>query len=158
MLLGLGAVGDRQDDLIERLGEIGAMGSDVVAICQKEKYLRGRTVEELDGLLRAGAEHVGVTDVVAYPTEVEGLAALVAQADPGDVVGLMCHAQREAVYDWITAQGGTSDTPETLGDEGARGPWLRGSTGIRGRRPAAWSRVSRSCGRETPTACSRSGR
>ncbi len=117
VLLGLGAVGDRQDDLIERLGEIGAMGSDVVVICEKEKYLRGRTVEELNELLRAGAQHVGVTDVVAYPTEVEGLAALVAQADPGDVVGLMCHAQREAVYDWITAQGGTSDTPETLGEK-----------------------------------------
>ena len=93
-LLGLGAVGDRQDDLIERLGEIGAMGSDVVAICHKERYLRGRTVEQLAGLLRAGAERVGVPDVPAYATEVDGLAALVGQADPGDVVGLMCHAER----------------------------------------------------------------
>ena len=60
--------------------------------------------------------------MVAYPTEVEGLAALVAQAEPGDVVGLMCHAQREAVYDWIAEQGGTSDTPETLRREGTRRP------------------------------------
>jgi cyanophycin synthetase len=113
-LLGLGAVGDRQDDLIERLGEIGAMGSDVVAICHKHHYLRGRTAEELESLLRAGAERVGVPDVPAYPTEVAGLAALVAQAEPGDVVGLMCHAEREAVYTWLTEHGGTSDGPEEL--------------------------------------------
>ncbi|HET7432559.1 MAG TPA: Mur ligase family protein, partial [Nocardioides sp.] len=43
LLLGLGAVGDRTDDLIEKLGEIGAMGSDVVAIGHKAHYLRGRT-------------------------------------------------------------------------------------------------------------------
>ena len=113
-LLGLGAVGDRQDDLIERLGEIGAMGSDVVVICHKQRYLRGRTVEELEGLLRAGAERVGVPDVPAYPTEVDGLAALVAQAEPGDVVGLMCHAERPAVFAWLAEHGGTSDSPADL--------------------------------------------
>ncbi|WP_432478471.1 Mur ligase family protein [Nocardioides sp. GXQ0305] len=114
MLLGLGAVGDRQDDLIERLGEIGAMGSDVVAIGHKQHYLRGRTVEELDGLLRTGASRVGVDDIRSHPTELEALAALVDQAQPGDVVGLMCHAERDAVYDWIAARGGTPDDPATL--------------------------------------------
>ncbi|QZY27617.1 Mur ligase family protein [Nocardioides coralli] len=117
LLLGLGAVGDRQDELIERLGEIGAMGSDIVAIGHKQHYLRGRTTEELEALLRAGAERVGVADVPAHATEVEALAALVAQAEAGDVVGLMCHAEREAVYDWIAAQGGTSDTPEVLAEK-----------------------------------------
>ena len=71
LLLGLGAVGDRTDELIGRLGEIGAMGADVVAIGHKQHYLRGRTLEELDGLLRDGAERVGVTDVTSYATEVE---------------------------------------------------------------------------------------
>jgi cyanophycin synthetase len=117
LLLGLGAVGDRQDELIERLGEIGAMGSDVMVICHKERYLRGRTTEELAALMRAGAENVGVTDVPAHPTEVAGLAALVAQAGPGDVVGLMCHAEREAVYAWIADHGGTPDGPDVLADK-----------------------------------------
>ena len=117
LLLALGAVGDRQDDLIERLGEIGAMGSDVVAIGHKAHYLRGRTVEELDSLLRAGASRVGVDDIRSHSTEVEALAALVEQAQPGDVVGLMCHAEREAVYDWIAAQGGTPDDPHVLADK-----------------------------------------
>ena len=114
LLLGLSAVGDRTDDLIEMLGEIAARDSDVLAIAHKLNYLRGRKVEELDGLLRAGAERVGVSDVPSYNSEVECMAALVDQALPGDVVGLMCHAQRQEAYDWLAARGGTSDAPETL--------------------------------------------
>ena len=114
VLLGLSAVGDRTDDLIEKLGEIGARDSDVVAIAHKLSYLRGRSVEELEQLLRAGAARVGVTDVPAYDSEIDCLAALVQLAGPGDVVGLMCHAQREEVYEWLTAHGATPDDPETL--------------------------------------------
>ncbi|MGA8256029.1 MAG: Mur ligase, partial [Nocardioides sp.] len=88
--------------------------SDVVAIGHKEKYLRGRTIDELETLMRAGAERVGVTGVPAYPTEVAALSALVGQALPGDVVGLMCHAERQECYDWIAEHGGTPDSNETL--------------------------------------------
>ncbi|MFB9312136.1 Mur ligase family protein [Nocardioides plantarum] len=114
ILLGLGVVGDRTDDLIEKLGEIAARDSDVVAIGHKAKYLRGRTTDELEVLMRAGAERVGVTGVPAYPTEVAALSALVGQALPGDVVGLMCHAERQECYDWIAEHGGTPDSSETL--------------------------------------------
>ncbi len=114
LLLGLGAVGDRTDELIDTLGEIGAKGSDVVAIGHKEHYLRGRTIDEIDTLLRAGAARVGVEDIETHDTEVACLAALVAQARPGDVVGLMCHAERQEAYDWIAAHGGTPDSPEVL--------------------------------------------
>jgi cyanophycin synthetase len=114
LLLGLGAVGDRQDELLERLGEIAGMSADVVAIGHKQRYLRGRSQQEMDNLLRAGLERVGMTDVTSYDTEVDSLAALVAQARPGDVVGLMCHAERQEAYDWITDHGGTPDDPETL--------------------------------------------
>jgi len=117
LLLALGAVGDRQDDLIEKLGEIGARDSDLMVIAHKERYLRGRPVEELDSLMRTGAERVGVTDVESYPTEVAGLAGLVGQAQSGDVVALMCHAEREAVYAWLAEHGGTPDSPETLRDK-----------------------------------------
>ncbi len=114
LLLGLGAVGDRQDDLLERLGEIAGMGTDVVAIGHKRKYLRGRSQSDMDALFRAGLERVGMTDVASYDTEVESLAALVEQAGAGDVVGLMCHAEREEAYEWIAAHGGTADDPATL--------------------------------------------
>ena len=114
LMLALGAVGDRQDDLIEKLGEIGARDSDVLAIAHKQHYLRGRDVAQLDALMRAGAARVGVSDIASYPTEVAGLAALVEQAAPGDVVGLMCHAEREAVYAWLGEHGATPDSPGTL--------------------------------------------
>jgi cyanophycin synthetase len=114
VLLGLGAVGDRQDDLLDKLGEIGARDSDDVVIVHKERYLRGRTIEEMEALMREGAARVGVTDVPSFASEVEGLAALVERAKPGDVVGLMCHDDRQGVYDWIAAHGGTSDDPDVL--------------------------------------------
>ncbi len=114
LLLGLGVVGDRTDDLIETLGEIAARDSDVVAIGHKERYLRGRTTDELDELMRAGAARVGVTGVPAYPTEVAVMSALVGQALPGDVVGVMCHADREGCYDWIAEHGGIADDAATL--------------------------------------------
>ncbi|MCW2820094.1 MAG: Mur ligase [Marmoricola sp.] len=114
ILLGLGAVGDRTDDLIEMLGEIAARDADLVAIGHKEKYLRTRTVEEIDALLRAGAERVGVTEIGTHPTELASLQALVELARPGDVVGLMCHAERQEVYDWLASAGATPDGPEQL--------------------------------------------
>ncbi|MDQ6935482.1 MAG: Mur ligase family protein [Actinomycetota bacterium] len=114
LLLVLGAVGDRQDDLIEKLGEIGARDADEVVIAHKERYLRGRTLEELGGLLRSGAARVGIDVVPEYPTELDALRALVGRAEPGDVVGLMCHAQRQEVYAWLASEGGTPDSPEVL--------------------------------------------
>jgi cyanophycin synthetase len=138
LLLGLGAVGDRTDDLLEMLGEIGARDSDVLAIAHKERYLRGRTVEEMDVLMRAGAERVGVTGVPSYPTEVACLSALVGQALPGDVVGLMCHAERQEVYDWLADRGGTPDSPETLRDKVRAAQESTGDAGDTGRR-TTWS-------------------
>lgn len=114
LLLGLGVVGDRTDELIEKLAEIAARDADVVAIGHKQRYLRGRTTEELDALLAAGAARVGLTGIPSYPTELASLSALVGQALPGDVVGLMCHAERQEVYDWIAEHGGTPDTPAVL--------------------------------------------
>ncbi|NUR05476.1 MAG: Mur ligase [Nocardioidaceae bacterium] len=114
LLLGLGAVGDRQDEVVDSLGEMGARDADVAVIAHKDRYLRGRSKDELDVLFRAGAARVGVDDLPSYPTEVEGLQALVKQALPGDVVGLMCHEDRPGVYDWLADQGFTVDTPEVL--------------------------------------------
>lgn len=117
LLLGLGAVGDRTDELTEALGEIGGRVSDIVAIGHKKKYLRGRTEGELEELLRAGAARVGVTDVPAYPTEVDCLAALVGQALPGDVIALMTHAEHQLVFDWLEEHGATVDSPAVLRDK-----------------------------------------
>ena len=117
LLLALGAVGDRQDDLVGSLGEMAARDADVVVIAHKQRYLRGRTTDELDALFRAGAARVGVPDVPSHPTEVAALEALVQQAGSGDVVGLMCHEDRQGVYDWLAAHDFLADTPDTLRDK-----------------------------------------
>ena len=114
VLLGLGAVGDRQDDLLEKLGELAARDADLVAIGHKERYLRGRTIEEIDEFLLAGAARVGVTGISSYPTELASLQALLAEAQPGDVVGLMCHAERERIQKWLAEQDAIPDSSETL--------------------------------------------
>jgi cyanophycin synthetase len=116
-LLAVGTAGDRTDDIVRRLGEAAARGSDLVVIVHKARYLRGRDVGELTALYREGAERVGVTGVAAYGSELEGLQALVAQASPGDVVAVMCHQDRPALDAWLRAAGGSPDSPQQLRDK-----------------------------------------
>jgi cyanophycin synthetase len=112
--LGLGAVGDRTDDLLESLGEIAGLRADHVVITHKDKYLRGRTADELGTHLLAGLGRAGVADVTSYATEVAGLEACVAAAGDGDVVALMCHAQRSEVREWLREHGATADTHDVI--------------------------------------------
>ncbi|MFP5333786.1 MAG: tetratricopeptide repeat protein, partial [Actinomycetes bacterium] len=111
LLLGLGAVGDRTDDLLKAMGALAARGADHVAIVHKERYLRGRTAAELEAPLRHGAAEVGVHDVPSYPSELAGLQGLVAQAAPGDVVAVMAHADREELDAWLRENGARPDGP-----------------------------------------------
>jgi cyanophycin synthetase len=110
----LGGVGDRTDDVLRGIGELGARGADCVAIAHKDRYLRGRTSDELERLMREGAAAVGVHHVPAYPDELAALQAVTQQASPADVVGLMCHAEREEVDRWLRQQGATIDGPDEL--------------------------------------------
>jgi cyanophycin synthetase len=110
----MGGVGDRTDEVLRGIGELGARGADRVAIAHKERYLRGRTTDELEGLMRDGAAAVGVHDVPAYPNELAALQAITDQASVADVVGVMCHAEREAVDLWLRDQGATIDGPDEL--------------------------------------------
>ena len=114
VLLGLGTAGDRTDELLRSLGEIAARGADLVVVVHKMEYLRGREPDEMADLFREGAAHVGVSELTAYDTELAGLVALVGAAEPGDVVGIMCHQDRPGIQSWIHEQGGTVDSPETL--------------------------------------------
>ena len=116
-LLALGTAGDRTDELLEALGEIAAHDSDVLVIVHKQRYLRGRDMAELDALYRAGAARVGVEEVPSYPSELEGLQALMERANPGDVIALMCHQDRDAVGEWLEERGATVDAPDTIRDK-----------------------------------------
>lgn len=109
LVLGLGGVGDRTDEILQGMGEMAGIGADRVAVVHKARYLRGKTPEELETLLRAGAAAVGVLDVPSYPTEVDGLRALLGEAGDGDVVALMSHAEREGVYAVLDEVGAVPD-------------------------------------------------
>jgi cyanophycin synthetase len=108
--LGLGLAGDRTDELLETMGEVAGLRADRVVLVHKEHYLRGRTAGELERRLRAGLARVGVADVEACPTELEGIRALLPVAADGDVVALMCHEQRQEIEQWLGAHGATADT------------------------------------------------
>ena len=112
--LALGTAGDRTDDILQALGEIAGLRADHVVAAHKAHYLRGRTVEDLEAQLRIGLGHAGVGDIASYPTELSGLQALVDGADDGDVVAVMCHAERVEIVDWLHSRRATSDDPDAI--------------------------------------------
>ena len=112
--LGLGGTGDRSDEAIQALGEIAGKGADHIVVAHKPKYLRGRTIAEVDQHLRAGLARVGIGEVESYGTEVEGLLAVVPTLAGGDVLAFMCHDSQVALRAWLADHGGTVDDPQTI--------------------------------------------
>jgi cyanophycin synthetase len=108
--LGLGLAGDRTDELLESMGEIAGLRADRVVAAHKAHYLRGRSMADLEHHLRTGLARAGVADIESFETELGGLQALVPEAADGDVVCLMCHAEREQVAAWLASQGARPDT------------------------------------------------
>ena len=115
LLLGLGAVGDRTDELIEKLGEIGARDSDVVAIGHKDA-LPARAHRR--GARRADARRrrAGRRDQLRVVPHRGAGARRAGRAGAARATSsaLMCHAERQEVYDWIAEHGGTPDDNATL--------------------------------------------
>ncbi|WP_020144161.1 tetratricopeptide repeat protein [Terracoccus sp. 273MFTsu3.1] len=112
--LGLGCAGDRADEAIVAMGEIAGRGAEEVVLKVARHYLRGREPEDLLGLFRDGLAKVGVLDVPGYDTELESLEALVPHALDGDVIALMCHAERTEVNGWIREHGGKVDDARSI--------------------------------------------
>ncbi|GAA2477102.1 tetratricopeptide repeat protein [Terrabacter carboxydivorans] len=112
--LGLGCAGDRADEAIVAMGEIAGRGAEEVALKVAEHYLRGREADDLLALFREGLAKVGVLDVPGYGTELEALEALVPHALEGDVIALMCHAERTQVDAWIRDHGGKVDDARAI--------------------------------------------
>ncbi|MEO7268027.1 MAG: tetratricopeptide repeat protein [Knoellia sp.] len=112
--LGLGAGGDRTDEILENLGEIAGHRADHIIAAHKAQYLRGRTMEDLEAHLRIGLQRAGVPDIASFETELSGLKALVEVAHDGDVVAIMCHSEREAIYAWLAEIGAVADTTASI--------------------------------------------
>lgn len=112
--LGLGTAGDRTDEILQGLGELAGRRADRVSAVHKMAYLRGRQTEDLEAQLRIGLARVGVAEIDSYPSELEGLQALVATADEGDVLAVMVHADRTVLDRWLMENGATVDSPRDI--------------------------------------------
>jgi cyanophycin synthetase len=114
LLLGVGTAGDRGDVVFVRLGEIAALGADMVEIVHKGNYLRGRSMTEINALITDGAAHAGMAIPRAHDSELEGLVSLVDQARDGDVIAIMTHQDRELLDRWLLDQHAHRDDAGTL--------------------------------------------
>lgn len=114
LLLGLGTGGDRQDEVIQDLGEVAGLHADLVRIQHKEKYLRGRDRAEMTALFEDGLARVGASSVGVHQTELEGLQALLADAGPGDVIAYMTHQYWSLLHGYLMEHGGRPDGPEEI--------------------------------------------
>ncbi|HEX5148484.1 MAG TPA: Mur ligase family protein, partial [Candidatus Limnocylindrales bacterium] len=111
----IGTAGDRPDDTLRGIGRIAGSRAQRVAIKQTLKYLRGRTPESVVGELLAGIREAGglPTDVPIYASETEALrtelnGAAAAGGDRPDgprVIVLMCHEERNAVFELLSSLG-----------------------------------------------------
>ena len=103
--LAYGTAGDRTDEILHNLGVLAA-GADDLVICEKRHYLRGRDLDEMNAILRAGARGgLQGRDPVAIRPELAALQALVARARRGDVCAVMAHVERADLFEWLEAEG-----------------------------------------------------
>ena len=112
--LAIGTAGDRSDAILHSFALQAALGCDHLAIAELERYLRGRSGQEIIDRLREGAAHAGVTPVPAYPDELQALRAMLASARRDDVVAITALAKRAEIFDWLEASGAVRMTPATV--------------------------------------------
>jgi cyanophycin synthetase len=113
----IGTAGDRPDDTLRGIGRIAAERAQRVVIKQTLNYLRGRTADSVVGELLVGVVAAGgsAADVPIYDTETEALQAELSGAagaganggrsDAARVVILMCHEDREGVFNLLDRLG-----------------------------------------------------
>ncbi|MDQ2689991.1 MAG: Mur ligase, partial [Chloroflexota bacterium] len=103
--LAYGTAGDRTDEILHRIG-VAAGAADDLVIAEKPHYLRGRDLQEMNEILRAGARAGGYADeIAAEPSEVGALRTLLDRADPGDVCAVMAHVERAELFAWLESNG-----------------------------------------------------
>lgn len=90
----VGTAGDREASVLREIGRIAASESSLIIIKETEKYLRGRTNQEMIDLFNEGiALSRQSPEVLISPTEADALETAISRAESGDVVAVMCHEQ-----------------------------------------------------------------
>jgi cyanophycin synthetase len=114
----VGTAGDRPDDTLRGIGKIAAERAQRVAIKETLRYLRGRSRSSVVGEILAGISAGGVKreSVPVYETETEALKAELngtgaaasgngARPDSPRVIVLMCHEDRDGVFEYLRSVG-----------------------------------------------------
>ena len=114
----VGTAGDRPDDTLRGIGKIAAQRAQRVAIKETLRYLRGRSRSSVIGEIMAGISAGGVKreSVPIYETETEALKAELngtgaaaggngARPDSPRVIVLMCHEDRDGVFEFLKSVG-----------------------------------------------------
>ena len=83
----MGGVGDRTDEVLRGIGELGARGADRWPSRTRSAICAAATPTSSQRLMREGAAAVGVHDVPAYPTSWPRSRPLTDRASAADVVG-----------------------------------------------------------------------
>ena len=101
--------GDRSDDEIRALVEEAfAFRPDHVVIAENREYLRGRQPGVIPALMRAAAISLGCAadQVDLCESPVDGAKRIVSLLRPGDLALLLVHADRQAIFDMLSAAAG----------------------------------------------------
>jgi cyanophycin synthetase len=85
----IGTAGDRTEHSLREIGYLAADRSDIVIAKGTHKYLRGRTLNELMSLYRAGADQCPETEYHESESEITALEDALQLAHSGDVIVLM---------------------------------------------------------------------
>ncbi|MCA1587512.1 MAG: Mur ligase [Chloroflexi bacterium] len=102
--LAFGTAGDRTDEILNRVGVLAGSADDLV-IAEKRHYLRGRTLDDMNAILRRAAAEGGYqTEIPAEPTELAALQWLLGRARRGDVCAVMAHVERSELFEWLASE------------------------------------------------------
>ncbi len=106
LLISIGQGGDRSDEAIRELGVLAAQQNPALLLVKDmPKYLRGREVGEIPGLLAQGAEREGLATerILRVGGDIDAWEAIHARLQPGDLAIVFVHSEIEEVFSRLRA-------------------------------------------------------
>lgn len=98
LVVAIGTAGDRDDSAIQGIGRVAAELADAVIIKDSEKYLRGREVGEMPGILK---RVVGDRLIQECANERSAFYAGLEQVSAGDTLAVMCIEDSDEILAYL---------------------------------------------------------
>jgi len=100
LTVAFGMPGDRSEDDLRQLSRsLAGMRPDEVLLRDQKAHLRGRARGEVPAILRRGLREEGLAQaaLIDVDDEIESIDRTLAQAEPGDLLAILAHTQRDEV-------------------------------------------------------------